>query len=775
MIRSILLALAFGLASVSIARAQISNGGSPASIQYDLPLNQVETLALPALDWDRIAEDDLQDEKQGNYPKIARLIDADISLQATDAWTVLENGDRVWRYALRSNGALALSVQFEDFYMPRGAELFVYSADFRHVIGSFGPHNNRAGGQFGTQLVVGDEVVVEYLEPAASAGQGSFTISGVFHAYRMVPEAEASNRDFGDSDACQVNVNCPAGNNWQDEKRGVVRIFVVEGNQGGWCSGSLVNNTAQDCSPYILTALHCGVNASASNMNQWVFYFNFEAAGCSNPSNGNALDNQTMTGCVRRADSGDNGGDSGSDYLLVELNNNVPESYNAFYNGWRRNNSGSSSGASIHHPAGDIKKISTYSSALQSTTWGGPAGSHWLVFWSANVSGFGVTEGGSSGSPIFDNQGLIIGTLTGGGSFCNQTNAPDLYGKMSYHWGSNPGDDLSAWLDPTNSGVNSLSGADNPCGGSTGDCNSSIPYPESDPCVQIVINDDPFCCDNQWDQTCQEAYDACNEVNNPCQSIIPYPFNDPCVQQVILDDEFCCDTEWDDICEEAYQDCLDPGPGDCSPGNVSSPLAQDVCPGEFGVFNASNVNIPPGGGYALGFVPNGGSGGVAGGFSLTGVTLPVNIDAGLGGLLAANGAPNMSGVWSVVGLAYTNPNDIENSICGVTTGSVNFDFLSASDPDCATNVGELSTANSVLLFPNPANDVLFITSQGHQGKRTELTVVNTLGAVVYRTEFTANGEWNHSIQLSDIAAGVYFVRFTNEDGSNVHRFIRSER
>ena len=774
MIRNCMIALAFVCAGATAVTAQISKGGTPAAILHDLPNGEVETRVLPSMDWDRIALDDATDEKQGNYPKIARFIEAGIALQTTDAWTVLPNNDRVWRYALRSNGALALSVQFEDFFMPRGAELFIYSADGTHTIGAFGAHNNRAGGQFGTQLVVGDEVIVEYREPASAAGQGSFTISGVFHAYRMVPEAEASNRDFGDSDPCQVNVNCAAGNDWQDEKRGVVRIFVVEGNQGGWCSGSLVNNTAQDCSPYILTALHCGVNASASNMNQWVFYFNFEAAGCTNPGSGNALDNQTMTGCVRRADSGDNGGDSGSDYLLVELNSNVPEAYNAFYNGWRRNNSGSSSGASIHHPAGDIKKISTYSSALQSTTWGGPAGSHWLVTWSANVSGWGVTEGGSSGSPIFDNQGLIIGTLTGGSSFCAQQNAPDLYGKMSYHWGSNPGDDLSAWLDPTNSGVNSLAGADNPCGGSTG-CNANIPYPESDPCVQTVILDDSFCCENEWDATCQEAYDACNENQNPCVSTIPYPFSDPCVQTVILDDEYCCDTEWDDICQEAYDACNDPGPVDCAPGTVSSPLAQDVCPGEFGVFNVSNAIVPTGGGYALGFTPNGGSGGVAGGFSLTGVTLPVNIDATLDGLLAANGAPNLAGVWSVVGVAYTDANDIANSICGVTTAAVNFDFLSANDPDCATSVGELNTANSVLLFPNPANDVLFITSQGHQGKRTELTVVNTLGAVVYRTEFTANGEWNHSIQLSDIAAGVYFVRFTNEDGSSVHRFIRSER
>src|SRR5690606_34279814 len=125
-------------------------------------------------------------------------------------------------------------------------------------------------------------------------------------------------------------------------------------------------------------------------------------------------------------------------------------------------------GASIHHPAGDIKKISTYSSNLVSDTWGGPAGTHWRVTWTANASGHGVTEGGSSGSPIFNAAGRIIGTLTGGSSFCNAPSNPDYYGKMSYHWTSNPGDDLSTYLAP-GSAATTLDGTNQPCGGGGGD------------------------------------------------------------------------------------------------------------------------------------------------------------------------------------------------------------------------------------------------------------------------------------------------------------------
>jgi len=166
-----------------------------------------------------------------------------------------------------------------------------------------------------------------------------------------------------------------------------------------------------------------------------------------------------MVGCSVVAGSNDNGGSSGSDYALFQLNNPIPQSYNTFYSGWNANNIASSSGASLHHPSGDIMKISTYTSNLQSTSWGSGNGSHWRVYWSSTANGHGVTEGGSSGSPLYDSQGRIIGQLTGGSSYCQTPNSPDQYGKMSYNWQSNSnGDDLKDWLDPNNSGVTTLSG-----------------------------------------------------------------------------------------------------------------------------------------------------------------------------------------------------------------------------------------------------------------------------------------------------------------------------
>ena len=77
--------------------------------------------------------------------------------------------------------------------------------------------------------------------------------------------------DFGDSESCEVNVNCsPEGDNFQDQKQGVVRTLLG----GYWCSAAVVNNTNQDCSPYLVTAFHCQQGVSSSQLNQGIFYFN---------------------------------------------------------------------------------------------------------------------------------------------------------------------------------------------------------------------------------------------------------------------------------------------------------------------------------------------------------------------------------------------------------------------------------------------------------------------------------------------------------------------
>lgn len=446
-----------------LSLAQVSTGGNPLSFhnQGVLADELAPEIILDQIDLIAIGIEDEAHEANGGVPRYGVHLPLNVNLTNSGTWFDLPNGDKVWKLKLTSPGAQAISFLFSSFNIPKGGKLYIYNEDRSFWIGGFTEMNNQDGGSYASSLVYGQSVMLELFIPQSKIGQAQLEIEHLVHAYRHVYDDLEEDRG---SQSCEVDVNCSEGNNWQDEKKGVVRMSVVSNFGSGWCTASMVNNTNLDCTPYILTAMHCTEDSNAGNFSNYTFYFNYESSGC---GSGSAPTNQTVVGCTWRADSDDGGGNSGSDFTLLEANIDIPSGYGTYYNGWNAQNVGSQSGVGIHHPAGDRKKISTYSSQLTTTGWNGNGvPSHWEVDWVGTANGHGVTEGGSSGSPLFDNQGRIVGTLTGGGSYCFQVPNPstDSYGKMSYHWGSNPGDNLSDWLDPANTGQLTLTGTYAPCG-----------------------------------------------------------------------------------------------------------------------------------------------------------------------------------------------------------------------------------------------------------------------------------------------------------------------
>jgi lysyl endopeptidase len=436
----------------------------------------VPKVEFPKINRQQLADEDVIRDKQGILYRIGVAQFTNITTENSGVWTSNTDGSRTWKLRVSSEGAEALSILFQTFKIYGGTTFDVLNLNGRKVHNTMTIADVQETFTQNAALCQGDDLVLVLNEPA-NTQPSEIHIDRIMHNYRST--GYGSQEKINESEACEVNVNCsPVGDTWQDEKKGVARIYVIEGNSAGWCTGSLVNNTAQNCRPYFLTALHCGVSTSAANMTQWKFYFRYESPNCTNPSTPGTLDDYFITGCVRKADSADNGGDTGSDFLLVQLGSATNESatittlkstnFNAYWNGWNANNTATTGGTGIHHPAGDIKKISTFTGTTLSNSWGGSVqNTHWRLSWTANANGHGVTEGGSSGSPLFNNsQGYIVGTLTGGSSYCNAQTSPDMYGKMSYHWTSNgttTAKQLKPWLDPTNSGVLTLAGSYNPC------------------------------------------------------------------------------------------------------------------------------------------------------------------------------------------------------------------------------------------------------------------------------------------------------------------------
>ncbi|MEI6682647.1 MAG: T9SS type A sorting domain-containing protein [Bacteroidota bacterium] len=441
-----------------ILSAQLSQGGIPRSFSQAMASDTTASVSVaPPATGVLSAEDAV---KPVPY-RFSVNIPVNLGMGISGYWSKASGGTKVWRLNISSAGALALTLFFDRFRIPEGGRLFVYNPLRTQVIGAFTAANNNTMQTFATALIYGDKLTLEYDAPEGLA-LPELHVSEVAYAYRGISEYSGLKTGFGGSGKCEVNVNCTEGNQWQPEKRSVARIMVKRGTASFWCTGSLVNNTLNDGKPYLITADHCGNQSSATDLSQWIFYFNYESADCANPSNEPTL--KSMTGASLVAHGG-NSGTTGSDFYLVLLNNEIPSIYHPFFNGWNRDPMvASPSGAGIHHPEGDIKKISTYTQPLQPSNWnGGSKVSHWMVTWSETLHGHGTTEGGSSGSPLFDNQGRLVGTLTGGQSSCDSValNSPDYYGQFAYHWDQNGTDSLSVlkyWLDPNNSGVMSLGG-----------------------------------------------------------------------------------------------------------------------------------------------------------------------------------------------------------------------------------------------------------------------------------------------------------------------------
>ncbi|MDI3480071.1 MAG: lysyl endopeptidase, partial [Rikenellaceae bacterium] len=409
--------------------------------------------------WQSIKQEDSIRESQKLPRRIGFSLLIDLNL-LNDITPIDEDGYYIYRYKIFAEDAKKVGFVFDDFYLQPGDEIYIANENGQ-VIGPITEAENKASRMYSTIPINGQEITLIYVKQQNSLALSRLHLSEIVYIYYE----EKAEKDLGDAQSCQVNINCsPEGDNWQEQKRGVARIYFREGSSWYLCSGTLINNTANDGTPYFLTAYHCGGDASAADRNVWQFYFNYERPGCPNTG---TPPNNVITGCTYKA-----GGDisGGSDFQLLLLNSSPQLSWNPYYNGWSRSTTASPSGVSIHHPSGDAKKISTYTQTLQTVTWsGGMSGAHWIVNWAQTTNGWGVTEGGSSGSPIFDNNKRVVGTLTGGSSTCSNPTAPDAYGKFSKHWDANGTTNdkkLQPWLDPLGTNPTTLDGYDpnNPSG-----------------------------------------------------------------------------------------------------------------------------------------------------------------------------------------------------------------------------------------------------------------------------------------------------------------------
>lgn len=416
--------------------SQISVGGVPESFL----LSQKKSVSLPDKKLKTINIDSLlrADTELGIPNRYSIVQELNVNLRDFSIKTEIPGKGYIWQYKLTSVNAFSLGIIFKSFRLPEGGKVFIYSPDHSQILGAFTHLNNNEFSILATADIKYNDAIIEYFEPYDPEFQGELILGSVSIAYRDIYTIF--------SIQANIDINCSQGKNWQDEKRSVCRMTFVDGGSGYYCTGFLVNNARQDLNPYFMSANHCiSSSFSASTL---VTYFNYENSDC---NSSDASDGQTLSGAKLISNS------AASDFSLMLMNETPPPVYRAYLAGWDASGRSPLSGAGIHHPAGKPKAISVESSPVSlyagSISWDNSQvtdpSTHWMVKFNS-----GTTEGGSSGSPFFDDNHRVVGQLHGGGENTS------FYGAFKVSWDRNEDikSQLKHWLDPDGTQIKFIGG-----------------------------------------------------------------------------------------------------------------------------------------------------------------------------------------------------------------------------------------------------------------------------------------------------------------------------
>lgn len=355
----------------------------------------------------------------------------------------------VWTMAIASEGAVALRAHITNFDLPEGAALYIYNTEGT----AFGPYTDRGlsnDGDFWTHTVTGPLAYLQVHYSGDNPGAIDFRLESIGHLGEkfLIPFMQKPRKNVEGLDSvrdhcsfnedCVEDASCYGTSTYSAIDTHKYAVAAMQWVQGSWiymCTGGLLSNTAQDYTPYFLTANHC-LKKSSSSLE---CYFQFWTSSC----HGACFDPVGV--CPRTVGATYLRGNKTGDYSLFRLNQTPPSG--STFLGWTSTAVAYNNGLALYrlsHPMGAPQAFSKHTvdtSAGVCRSW--PRGD-WI--YSRDV--IGATEGGSSGSPVCNASGQVVGQLSGGcgtnvNDVCDFVNNATVDGAFATYYSS-----ISSWLDP---------------------------------------------------------------------------------------------------------------------------------------------------------------------------------------------------------------------------------------------------------------------------------------------------------------------------------------
>jgi hypothetical protein len=306
---------------------------------------------------------------------------------------------RVWGTRVRVAGAWRLRLHLEKVSLPAGTRLWVWGAGEEPR--PFGLELLGPDGDLWTPSVGGEDLFLEIALPANEAARLEIhEIGEIFRVGSLIPAFEP----LGE---CLQDASCIGTGTFDAiaaARQAVAHLEFEDGGDFLICSGGLLNDAQSSGTPYLLTANHCFSNqASASSLEA---FWDFRTSSCNGDvPNPNSL--PRSNGATLLATG------AASDFTFVRLSS-IPSGRALL--GWTTN--ALPNGTVLHrvsHPAPDFDIFpQSYSRTTVSTsnsiTCEDSPRPHYLYA----LPSQGGTFGGSSGSPVMIQGGIVVGQLGGG-------------------------------------------------------------------------------------------------------------------------------------------------------------------------------------------------------------------------------------------------------------------------------------------------------------------------------------------------------------------------